>query len=109
MGLYLDAGLLGIDLGEMAAKRSMGCTEESIVEDAYDKMKRKREDDGDKKPSAEPLKKKPKLNEETATVNGRVQDRDIHDALDAIGAMIKLKTHGVEKESGSDQSSESQE
>ena len=104
MSLYLDAGLLGIDLSEMAAKRSMGCTEESIVEAAYQE---KEEDDGDKKQSVEPLKKKLKLGEDLATINGRVHDKDVHDALVAIGAMIELKTLRVEHNRENDGSEKS--
>jgi len=80
MGLYLDAGLLGIDLGEIAEKRARGQSEDSIVEEYYEKLKLK--SDG----KVEPDRKRIKL------AAGRTQETDIQDAL---GAMIRLRTHGA--------------
>jgi hypothetical protein len=85
MGLYLDAGLLGVDFGEMTERRKRGQTEESIVEEYYDKLKRKRNGDDKKLRAAkEPAIKKQKV----AAVNGHLQDAD---ALRAVGAMMQLQ------------------
>lgn len=99
MGLYLDAGLLGIDLGEVAAKRAMGQTEEEIVEEAYNrlKLKRDKENGGTENASSEPARKKSKRdarNGETTTGNAN-KSKDIEDALVAVGALFRLQSQGA--------------
>lgn len=88
MGLYLDAGLLGIDHDEMTEKRKGGQLEESILEEYYAKLRRKRnhDDDGDKKRRA--IKEPPAKKQRVVTANDIVQDSD---ALSAVGAMIQLQ------------------
>ena len=103
MGLYLDAGLLGIDYDEMTERRKGGQSEESILEEYYAKLRRKRnhDDDGDKKRRA--IKEPPAKKQRVVTANDIVQDSD---ALSAVGAMIQLQRHtsdcDTETESESD-------
>lgn len=90
MGLYLDAGLLGIDLGEMAERLSKGQKEESIVEDCFNKLKaRGREASGKRRDETLPAPaKKPRV--AVAGKSGSLfREKDIQDALVAIGAAMK--------------------
>jgi hypothetical protein len=87
MDLYLDAGLLGIDLGEMAERLSRSEAEASIVEDYFNKLKAKgRKASGKRRAETLPTPaKKPRV---VAAGKGSslFRDKDIQDALDAIGA-----------------------
>lgn len=109
LGLYVDAGLLGIDLGVMAEKRARGQMEESIVEEYYENLKLKKDDDGKaSKPahnrprSAEPARKTPKSNEVTASV--RTREAEIEDRLSAVGGIIRLATERAGSETETDES-----
>lgn len=86
-GLYLDAGLLGIDLGELAAKRAGGQSEQSIIDECYERLKLKsdKENDGERngRSTSEPVYKKARLNGENES-NGQVEE------LAAIGGMLRL-------------------
>lgn len=124
MGLYLDAGLLGINLGEMAENRIRGQSEESVVEEYYNKMKRKESimeeycdkmkrkrgdesDDGERKRSAteEPANKTQKLNETSTANNGRARDVN---AVGAVGATFQLRAQESEGDGETETESESE-
>jgi hypothetical protein len=89
MNLYLDAGLLGIDLGEMSERIAKGETEESIVQDGFSLLKLKGRKPSEKRQGATlatPAKKQ-KLAAPAAVKGGfTFQDKAIQDALVAIGA-----------------------
>lgn len=88
LNLYLDAGLLGIDLSEIFERIAKGETEESVVQDGFNLLKLKGRKPSEKRRSATlstPAKKR-KL--AAAPVEGGLtfQDKAVQDALVAIGA-----------------------
>jgi hypothetical protein len=87
-GLYLDAGLLGIDLREMMERRKGGQSEESIIEEYFAKLRQKRDDDDDGEKKRSVAKKPPAKKQRVVSVIDHAQDSD---ALSAVGAMIQLQ------------------
>jgi hypothetical protein len=88
MNLYLDAGLLGIDLSEMSERMAKGETEESIVQDGFSVLKLKGRKPSEKRRAATLATPAKKRKLAAAPVKGglTIQDKAIQDALVAIGA-----------------------
>lgn len=108
MGLYLDAGLLGMDLKEIARKRAMGQTEQSIIDECYERLKLKRDKENDNNARSRSAWKRRKLSAgQTNGTNDNAKSKDVEDALVAIGAMIRLRSHGAESESTETESDDS--
>ena len=90
MGLYLDAGLLGIDLGEMAERLSRGQTEESVVEDCFNRLKAKgREASGKRRGETLPIPAKKLKGAAEGKSGALFREKDVQEALVAIGAVMK--------------------